>query len=137
MQTRDMLTDLRCVLTDTILITPMPAHHMASMVRSGLREECLSVQAPGITGGGDTADTMVGPATTDTATMAAASSADETTTGVMGAAAMGADTPVITPAEVTPAATLEAVDSMAEAKREAAVASTEAAVTVADAGNGL
>jgi hypothetical protein len=32
---------------------------------------------------------------------------------------------------------LEAVDSMAEAKREAAVASTEAAVTVADAGNGL
>ena len=82
MPARRMQAVRRYVRMDTILITPIPARRTASTVRNGSLAECLSVSAPGITGGGDTvdttADTMVARGTTDA--------------GTMGAAIMGADT---------------------------------------------
>jgi len=129
--TRTTLTDRRSARMDTTRITHMPARRMASMVRSGLWAECLSVLVRGTTGDGVMADTTVGPAITDTATMAAVSLVDEATTEVTRAEAMDAATPVIMHEEDTPAATL-AADSMAAA----VAASTVAADTAADIANG-
>src|ERR1700687_6271948 len=97
----------------TIPIIPMPAHPMASTVRSGLWAEYSSVLALGITG--VMADTGV-----TAATVMPAVAMDEATWGVMDVATpegthagtMGTATPVTMAAAALHAATLEAIASM-------------------------
>jgi hypothetical protein len=141
-----MLAGLPCVRTATTPITPMPAHLMASTVRSGLWAEHSLVPDLGITGAGDMVDTVVGAMgaptleATDEAMPEAMDAAmpEATDAGVTDAAML-----VIMPEGGTDAATPVAVDTMAEAPSavvvitaavaaastvEAAAASTAAAV---------
>ena len=68
---RHTLTDLRYVRTDTTHIIRMPAHPMATTVRTGLRAEYLSVPARGITGAGTMTDIWVVVDIGDTANLGA------------------------------------------------------------------
>src|ERR1700687_4741879 len=118
----------------TIPIIPMPAHPMASTVRSGLWAEYSSVLALGITG------VMANTGVT-AATVMSAVDMDEATSGVTDAATledmpvgtMATATRVTMPAAALHAATLEATASMAEAPSAVAAegVTTVAAVGVA------
>src|ERR1035437_2393270 len=130
---RVMLAGLPCVRTATTPITPMPAHLMASTVRSGLWAEHSFVPDLGITGAGDMVDTVVGAMgaptleATDEAMPEAMDAAmpEATDAGVTDAGVL-----VIMPEEGTDAATPVAVDTMAEAP-SAVVVITAAAVAAA------
>ncbi len=117
--------------TGTTPIILTPARRTVSTVRNGSLAECLSVSAPGITGDGDTADTMAdttvtrgttGVATTDAAITDMAMSGDEDTP---------ADMKVTMRAAATPEAdTTVVADTVVAAQFMAALDFTVAAVAV-------
>src|ERR1022692_4900643 len=83
---RVMLAGLPCVRTATTPITPMPAHLMASTVRSGLWAEHSLVPDLGITGAGDMVDTVVGAMGAPTLEATDAAMLEATDAGVTDAA---------------------------------------------------
>ena len=138
-----MLTGRQRVLTDTTRIIRTPAHPMGTTALSGLTVEYLLGRDRGITGAGDMTDTGavrgIGGAATDT--KAGATTGEESTH----VAAMVAAIAEVTRTAVTPAATPEAMASVAQAVTTVAVASMvvgetsteEVDLTVADTGNSV
>jgi hypothetical protein len=127
---RTSMMGLRYARTDTTHTIPIPAHRMATTVRSGLTAEYLSVPVRGITGAGDVGDTgvaadigVVAATGVRDGVMVMPAGTDAAMPGVTAAAVTDAAMPVPMLAAAMAAVTPAAVDSMV-AERSAAAGST-------------